>query len=495
MDRRSSLKLLGGTVAGATLGGIWRGARAARPDTRPDIIVVVVDDLRWDEFGAGGHPYLKTPNIDRLAHEGASFTRAFHATPLCSPNRACILTGQYTARHCIYNNEDRSLLSHLLPTFPQALQRSGYTTGLVGKWHMGNDPTPRPGFDYWVSFKGQGKIIDPELYEDGRLQKVPGYVTDLLTDRALGFIRRQRDSQRPYCLYLAHKAVHPDAIQHNDGSFDLAYGTHYIPAERHRGRYGSEVFPRSQIAKTANQGALGSVMVQRFLARKNAESTVREFGDILDPGMAEQSIRDRAEMILSVDEGLGAILSELEESGRLDSTAIVLTSDNGFFFGEHGLSVERRLPYEESIRNPLLVRFSRTIGSGLRIEGLVSSIDIAPSILDLAGANIGGHIQGKSFLPLLTHKAAPRAHRASVLIENYSDDRPFPWVLDADYRAIRTDRHKLIHWIQYPEFDELYDLTIDPREERNVIADPSNRGLVERLRSELGMLVQHSISL
>lgn len=495
MDRRSSLRLIGGTVAGATLGGIWRGARAARPDTRPDIIVVVVDDLRWDEFGAGGHPYLKTPNIDRLAHEGASLARAFHATPLCSPNRACILTGQYTARHCIYNNEDRSLLSHLLPTFPQELQRSGYTTGLVGKWHMGNDPTPRPGFDYWVSFKGQGKIIDPELYEDGRLQKVPGYVTDLLNDRALGFIRRQRDSQRPYCLYLAHKAVHPDAIQHDDGSFDVAYGTHYLAAERHRGRYRGEVFPRSKIAKTAGQGAFGSVMVQRFLARKNAESTVREFGDILDPGMAEQSIRDRAEMILSVDEGVGAILSELEESGRLESTAIVLTSDNGFFFGEHGLSVERRLPYEESIRNPLLVRFPRLIDPGLLISELVSSIDIAPSILDLAGANIGEHIQGTSFLPLLAHRKVQRTHRASVLIENYSDDRPFPWVLDADYRAIRTDHHKLIHWVQHPELDELYDLTIDPREERNVIKDPSNHGLVVRLRSELGMLVQHSISL
>lgn len=495
MDRRSSLRLIGGTVAGATLGGIWRGARAARADTRPDIIVVVVDDLRWDEYGAGGHPYLKTPNIDRLAREGATFTRAFHATPLCSPNRACILTGQYTARHCVYNNEDRSLLSHILPTFPQELQRSGYTTGLVGKWHMGNDPTQRPGFDYWVSFKGQGKIIDPELYEDGRLQKVPGYVTDLLTDRALGFIRRQRESQRPYCLYLAHKAVHPDAIQHNDGSFDLAYGTHYIPAERHRGRYGSDVFPRSQIAKTAKQGTLGSVMVQRFLERKNAESTVREFGDILDPGMAEQSIRDRAEMILSVDEGLGAILAELEESGRLDSTAIVLTSDNGFFFGEHGLSVERRLPYEESIRNPLLVRFPRTVGAGVRIEELVSSIDIAPSVLDLAGANIGAHIQGASFLPLLARKPARHAHRSSVLIENYSDDRPFPWVLDADYRAIRTDRHKLIHWIQHPEFDELYDLSSDPREERNVIGESWNHGLVERLRSELGKLVQRSISL
>jgi arylsulfatase A-like enzyme len=380
LDRRSSLRLIGGSVAGATLGSIWGSARAARPDNRPDIIVVVVDDLRWDEYGAGGHPYLKTPNIDRLAVDGASFTRAFHATPLCSPNRACILTGQYTARHCVYNNEDRSLLSHLLPTFPQELQRSGYTTGPVGKWHMGNDPTPRPGFDYWVSFQGQGKIIDPELYEDGRLQKVPGYVTDLLTNRALGFIRRQRNSQRPYFLYLAHKAVHPDAIQHNDGSFDVAYGTHYIAAERHRGRYSKEVFPRSRIAKTAEQGVLGSVMVQRFLERKTAESTVREFGDILDPGMAEQSIRDRAEMILSVDEGLGSIFAELEESGRLDTTAIVLTSDNGFFFGEHGLNVERRLPYEESIRNPLLIRYPGAISPGIRAEGLVSSIDIAPSV-------------------------------------------------------------------------------------------------------------------
>lgn len=495
MDRRSSLRLIGGTVAGATLGGIWGSARAARPDTRPDIIVVVVDDLRWDEYGAGGHPYLKTPNIDRLALEGASFARAFHATPLCSPNRACILTGQYTARHCIYNNEDRSLLSHLLPTFPQELQRSGYTTGLVGKWHMGNDPTPRPGFDYWVSFKGQGKIVDPELYEDGRLQKVPGYVTDLLTDRALGFIRRQRNSQRPYCLYLAHKAVHPDAIQHDDGSLDVAYGTHYIAAERHRGRYDKEIFPRSKIAKTADQGALGSVMVQRFLARKNAESTVREFGDILDPGMAEQSIRDRAEMILAVDESLGSIFAELEESGRLDTTAIVLTSDNGFFFGEHGLSVERRLPYEESIRNPLLVRYPKVIGAGIRVDDLVSSIDIAPSVLELARANIGEQIQGKSFLPLVTGGSARKPRRTSLLIENYSDDRPLPWVLDADYRAIRTDRHKLIHWVQHPEFDELYDLTSDPHEERNVIHEPTNHGLVERLRSDLGKLVQQSISL
>ncbi len=495
MDRRSSIKLIGGMVAAAAFGGSSVGAAGVRRNPRPNIILVVVDDLRWDEFGAGGHPYLKTPNIDRIAREGTSFTRAFHATPLCSPNRACLLTGQYTARHGIYNNEDRSLLSHLLPTFPQELQRSGYTTGLVGKWHMGNDPTPRPGFDYWVSFPGQGKIIDPELFENGRLQKVSGYVTDLLTDRALGFIRGQRDTKRPYFLYLAHKAVHPDAIQRNDGSMDTTYGARYIAAERYRGRYQNEIFPRSKIAKSAIQGALGSVMVQRFLERKQTDATVLEFGAMLEPGMSEQSIRDRAEMILSVDESLGYIMSALEESGEIDNTVIIFTSDNGFFFGEHGLSIERRLPYEESVRAPLLVRYSPTVAAAATNDALVSSVDIAPTILQFGGANIAEQIQGTSFLPLLTSGGGRGTRRHSVFIENFSDDRPYPWVLDADYKAIRTDRYKLIHWIQHPELDELYDLQADPREDRNVINNHDNRALVETLRSELGKLVQHSISL
>ena len=268
-----------------------------------------MDDLRFDEFGAGGHPYLKTPNVDRLAKEGASFSRVIHATPLCSPNRACILTGRHTASHGIYNNADRSLLSHQLPTFPQQLQRAGYTTALVGKWHMGNDPSPRPGFNYWVSFPGQGKIIDPDLFEDGRLHKVPGYITDLLTARALQFLRGQRRSRRPFFLYFAHKAVHPDAIQRADGSLDIAYGNRYIAAARHQGRYRNEIFPRSQIAKSVEQAALGSAMVRRFLERKNEPATVQEFGSILDPGTSEQSIRDRAETMLSVDESLGELLS------------------------------------------------------------------------------------------------------------------------------------------------------------------------------------------
>lgn len=494
LGRRSAIKLLGGAAATLALDAARFSHAAATPERRPNIILVIVDDMRWDEFGAGGHPYLQTPNIDRLQREGASFSQAIHATPLCSPNRACLLTGQHVARHAVYNNADRSLLSHLLPTFPQALQRAGYTTGLVGKWHMGNDPTPRPGFDFWVSFAGQGKIIDPELFENGKLQKVPGYVTDLLTDRALQFLRTQRDAKRPYFLYLAHKAIHPDAIQRTDGSLDMAFGSRYIAAERHRGRYQNAMFPRSKIAKSAAQGVAGSAMVERFLQRKQSEATVREFGEMLDPGMSEQSIRDRAEMMLSVDEGLGRIFVELEESGTLDHTAIVFGSDNGFFFGEHGLSIERRLPYEESVRAPLLVRYPPLVAPGSKVDALVSSIDIAPSILALARSAIPKHVQGTSFVPLLSARTRAST-RSAVLIENFSDDRPFPWVLDADYKAIRTDRHKLIHWIQHPELDELYDLKSDPSESRNLHGDPAYRQLVTRLRSDLGKLVQQSIDL
>ncbi|MGL6224739.1 MAG: sulfatase-like hydrolase/transferase [Steroidobacteraceae bacterium] len=495
MDRRTSIKLLGGAASAAMFSKLSLGTAAAARGRRPNIILIVVDDLRWDEFSAGGHPYLQTPNIDRLQVEGASFSRVIHATPLCSPNRACLLTGQYVARHGIYNNADRSLSSHLLPTFPQQLQRSGYATAHVGKWHMGNDPTPRPGFDYWVSFPGQGKINDPELFEDGRLRKTSGYVTDLLNDRALGFIRNQRGSQRPFFLCLAHKAVHPDAIQRSDGSLDTKFGSRYIAAARHQNRYQDKVFPRATSAKSVGGGTFASVMVERFLARKQSAANVREFGVMLEPGMTEQSIRDRAEMILAVDEGLGQILNELSESAALENTAIVFTSDNGFFFGEHGLSIERRLPYEESVRAPLLVRYPELAAAGSSVASLASSIDVAPTILQIGGAEVGRQVQGRSLLPLLSGRVGRATRRDSVLIENFSDDQPFPWLLDADYKAIRTDRHKFIHWIRHPEFNELYDLEADPREERNVILEPGNHALVAKLRTMLASLVQQSISL
>lgn len=475
-------------------GGAPQGApqqsASTRPTARPNIVVIVVDDLRWDEFGAAGHPYLETPNIDRLATEGAWFRNAFHAVSLCSPNRATLLTGQYPSTHGIVDNIARSRASHLLVTFPQALQRAGYRTAFLGKWHMGNDPTPRPGFDYWVAQPGQGRSVDPELYENGRLHVVPGYTTDLLTDRAVDFIRRERSA--PFLLYLAHKAIHPDVIQRDDASIDSASQENYVPAPRHLGRYDAKVFPRRG-NQAATLGALADrPALRRALARLAGESFLGDTNAIPTRPTSETMIRRRAEMLLAVDEGLGRIMALLQEQGRLDSTVIIVTSDNGFFYGEHGLSIERRLPYEESIRNALLVRFPPLVAAGLRPAGFVSSVDLAPTILELAGLPASARHQGRSMVPLLGGGAAvPR----SILIESNAYENPFPHLLDLDYRAIRTERYKYIHWIQHPDEDELYDLEADTLELRNRAADPAMAQVRQTLAAELGRLVLTSLGI
>ena len=168
---------------------------------RPNLLVILIDDLRFDEFGAGGHPYMLTPHIDRLAHEGAMCLNAFHTTPLCSPNRASIVTGQYASRHGIIDNVARDAASHRLPNYHLELQRLGYETAHVGKWHMGNDGSPRPGYDRWVSFDGHGKLFDPELNVDGRRRAAPGYVTDVLNAEAVAFVEQPR--AKPWSLFFA----------------------------------------------------------------------------------------------------------------------------------------------------------------------------------------------------------------------------------------------------------------------------------------------------
>jgi len=457
-----------------------------RAAQRPNVIVIVVDDLRWDELGVAGHPYLETPNIDRLARDGVQFANAFHAVPLCSPNRASILTGQYPSRHGIIDNVARNRMSHRLETFPQALQREGYETAFFGKWHMGNDPTPRPGFDEWAAIPGQGRTINPELYEDGRIHTVEGYITDVLTDRAITFIERERTG--PFFIYIGHKAIHPDARQLDDGSVDLSVPRGYVPAPRHLGRYESEVFPRRPNVISSLDELRDRPALLRALTNKHSDEIVDEFGeDELDFGSSEETIRRRAEMMLAVDEGLGRIVEALDTQGILDETFVLFTSDNGFFYGEHGLSLERRMPYEESIRTPLLVRYPALAQAGTKIDELVASVDIAPTVLDIAGAPIGDHIQGRSFTTLLEGNST--GWRESLLIEFYTYENPFPWLVDMDYKAIRTDRFKYVHWMQYPDEGELYDLIEDPYEMRNLIDDPGMANVVSDLRAELAAAV------
>lgn len=457
-----------------------------RRNGSPNIIVIVVDDLRWDELGVAGHPFLETPNIDALARDGAQFANAFHSVPLCSPNRACILTGQYPSRHGIIDNVARNRLSHRLQTFPQALQAGGYETTFLGKWHMGNDPTPRPGFDNWVAIPGQGRTTDPELYEDGRIHTVEGYITDVFTDRAVSIIERERDN--PFFIYIGHKAIHPDAVQLDDGSVDLSVPRAYMPAPRHRGRYEEAVFPRRDNALRSLDELNGKPALHRALTNKYSAEMVEMFGEAeLDPFSSDETIRRRAEMLLAVDDGVGRIVETLEAQGILDETFILFMSDNGFFYGEHGLSLERRMPYEESIRTPLIIRYPGAATAGDTIDGLVASVDIAPTVLDIAGVPIGDHIQGRSFVPLLLGN--DRDWRESVLIEFYTYENPFPWLVDMDYRAIRTHQYKYIHWVHFPNESELYDLVEDPYEMRNLIDEPRMAGVVGDLRAEMASAV------
>jgi N-acetylglucosamine-6-sulfatase len=455
---------------------------------KPNLLVILIDDLRFDETGASGHPYMKSPHIDRLAHEGAMFANAFHTTPLCSPNRASILTGQYASRHGIIDNVGREAMSHRLANYHLALQRLGYETAHIGKWHMGNDAGPRPGYDHWVSFRGQGLLADPVLFENGKEARVEGYVTDLLNERAVEYVARKRD--KPFALFLAHKAVHPDVQQKQDGSIDLASMRGYMLPERHQNLYQGSSYPARP-----NVLPIEKVLRQKpawkdvFDLRAKPES--RPFLEGLHTGTQEE-IRRRAAMMASVDEGVGMLLHELEQKRILDKTFILFLGDNGFFFGEHGLGAERRFAYEEGIRTAFFARYPKLIKPGTQRKQMVLAIDIAPTLIDLGGGKPGAQIQGRSFKPLLG--AGRPIWRKSFLVEYYNESA-WPWIVGMSYKAVRTERAKLIHWVHKEGVDELYDLEADPYEITNVMRKPAYGKVRERLYGELRKLVAEAAGL
>jgi len=455
---------------------------------KPNLLVILIDDLRFDETSASGHPYMKTPNIDRLAHEGAQFLNAFHTTPLCSPNRASILTGQYASRHGIIDNVGRDAMSHRLANYHLELKRLGYETAHIGKWHMGNDASPRPGYDHWLSFRGQGKIVNPVLWENGAEHGVEGYVTDILSQRAVEYVRRKRD--QPFALFLAHKAVHPDVQQKQDGTIDVATMQGYVLPARHRDLYKGKTYPMRPSVLPLDE-VLKQKPAWKEVFALRTDPSARPFLEALHVGTQEEP-RQRAAMMASVDEGVGSILEALEEKGELDRTCIVFLGDNGFFFGEHGLGAERRFPYEEGIRTAFFVRYPKRIEPGIRVREMILALDIAPTMIELAGGAPGKHIQGSSLVPLMGGKAA--AWRKSFLAEYYNESA-WPWIVGMSYKAVRTERHKLVHWIHKEGVDELYDLERDPYEISNVIADPAYARVRAELGDELRRLVPESIGL
>jgi N-acetylglucosamine-6-sulfatase len=459
---------------------------------KPNFIVILIDDLRYDEFGAGGHPYMKTPHTDRIAHEGALFERAFHTTPICSPNRASIVTGQYASRHGIIDNVARDAMSHRLPNYHLELQKLGYETAHIGKWHMGNDGKPRPGYDTWVAYDGHGRLFDPKLNINGTYEQQTGYVTDLMNDLAVKFIDTPR--KKPFSLFFAHKAVHPDAFQAADGTLDLAQQGGYKPAPRHKDLYKGCVFPKyPNMLSPAEVVKHKPAWADAFELKKSAKS--KAILDSLHAGQQEE-IRLRAAMMASVDEGIGMIFEALERSRQLDNTVIIFLGDNGYFFGEHGLGPERRFAYEAGIRSPFVVRFPPLIKENTRKKELIICQDIAPTLIELAGGKPGPQVQGKSLKELL-NKNNRKPWRKSFLVE-YWAEQALPWLVGMTYKAVRTDRHKLIHWVnrgKAGELDELYDLEKDPFELKNLIASRAHAPVREKLRRELKRLIAEAVGL
>ncbi len=453
-------------------------AQSDRQQQRPpNIVFILVDDLRWDDFGAAGHPFVKTPNIDRIGNEGARFRNAFITDPLCSPSRASFLTGQYPHTHGITDNVNRSAASHQLITFPFLLRQSGYTTAFIGKWHMGNDDSRRPGFDRWVSFKGQGSYLDPEINDDGKDVKPDGYITDLLTGYAVEFIKRRHD--KPFMVYLAHKAIHPEVMQHDDGSVNLAHAEKFIPAQRHRNLFSGEKIPRRPSAGRPPTG------------KRALERTIGDLPPLgANTATSDEAVLGRLRSLMAVEEGVGEILKALKETGQLDNTVIVFTSDNGYFYGEHGLSVERRLAYEESIRMPLLIRYPKAIKGGVVRDEFALNIDLAPTLLELAGVSSSIRMEGRSLVPLL--KGTKTDWRKSFLVEYYSD-KVFPRVHQMGYKAVRNERWKYIHYFELEGMDELYDLKADPYEIKNIIRQPGASKIVEEMKQEMDRLLTSSI--
>lgn len=413
---------------------------------------VMTDDQRWDAMSCMGHPYLKTPHIDRLAREGAMFRNAFVTTPLCSPSRASFLTGQHASRHGILDNGERGPQTYRLMTYPRILQQHGYETAFIGKWHMCHDDDgARPGFDHWISFKGQGKYENPPMNYNGERKTVEGYMTDILTADAVEFIRRKHT--KPFSLCVWHKAVHDPTT----------------PAPRHATAMQQEVIPRRPNYEDQLQD-------KPAMLKDSAGNPVKRG---LHSGPAEEKIRNQGRCLLSVDEGLGVVLRALEETGQLNNTLVVFSSDNGYFYGEHKLGDKRRA-YEEGLRIPLLMRYPGLIPAGSRPEPMVLNIDLPATFLALAGIVPPPSIEGMPLIPLFG-KQKPRWR--SHFVSEYFIDPAYPQT--PRWRAVRTGSWKYIQHQDFDDSDELYHLRQDPYEMRNLIADASARNVVRELKAKL----------
>ena len=467
-----SMKLLSRSIAVCVFIVFLMGAQLEVDAAQhgPNIVFIIADDLRYDLLGCNGHPHVRTPNIDRLAAEGANFTQAFATTPLCSPSRASFLTGLHTHQHHIVNNDGQGLhvLSHRLMTFPRILrEEADYETAYIGKWHMGFDDTRRPGFDHWISFKGQGQFVDPVVIIDDERKQTDGYLTDLISDWAVEFV--EQDHERPFCLFLSHEAVHYP----------------FLPAERHEDLYNDVEVPEPVVDEASLRGKVA-------LTREMPEPATPLWFELPDasperaeprrgrPNDLETVVRDQLRCLTAVDEGIGRLYEVLERKGILDKTIVIFTSDQGYLHGEYGLIRQKRWPYDPSLRIPLVVRYPALISPGTQVDDMVLSLDIAPTLLELAGVEWDTPFDGRS---LITKLQKPESLWRDSFLFEYFVEKITPHC--PTYFGVRTSDWKYVHYPELEGADELYHLAEDPDERTNVAHNPAHADELARMRKEL----------
>ncbi|MBL7139403.1 MAG: sulfatase [Planctomycetes bacterium] len=459
------LRRLSEAAEHAAAGGV--SATADGPPRR-NILFVLSDDHRYDfmSFMKEAPEFLETPHMDRMARQGAHLANAFVSTSLCSPSRATVLTGQYMHHHRVVDNQRPVPEGTVF--FPQYLRQAGYQTAFIGKWHMGHEhDDPRPGFDHWASFKGQGTYVDPTLNINGTRETFQGYTTDVLTDQALAWLKDGRDAKRPFYLHLAYKAVHYP----------------FQPADRHRGRYANaEVRRPETMANTERnyQTQPHWVRERRYSIHGVDHMETGQYDDDPVPSF-DDLVRRYSETVHGLDENLGRLLAYLDESGLARSTLVLYMGDNGFALGEHGF-YDKRDAFEESIRVPMLAYAPGLIAPGTTVTPMVQNIDVAPTVLDAAGVAIpeSAKMDGRSFLPLLLGKKA--SWRDHILYE-YHWEWNFP--ATPTLFAIRTDRYKYIYYYGVWDHDGFYDLETDPLERHNLVNVPAYREQIEAMKQQL----------
>ncbi len=479
------------------------------PASRPNIVYIMTDDHTAQMMSCYDSRFVETPNLDRIAADGVRFTNSFVANSLSGPSRACMLTGKHSHANGFTNNIT-AVFDGSQQTMPKLLQKAGYQTAIIGKWHLESIPT---GFDHWEIVPGQGDYYNPRFINeqcDTLVNK--GYLTNIITDKALHWMDEERDTQKPFCLFIHHKACHRN----------------WLPETKYLSLYEDKTFPlpenfyddyAGRPAARAQEMEIGRHMdiiydtkmynpqletrlkatYEEFIGRMTAEERaaydkvydpiIKQFyaqpptGKALDEWKYQRYMRDYAKVLKSLDDNVGRVLDYLDEKGLLDNTLVVYTSDQGFYMGEHGW-FDKRFMYEESMHTPLVMRLPKGFDRRGDIDEMVQNIDYAPTFLELAGVAVPDDIQGVSLLPLLKGEH-PDSWRKSLYYHFY--EYPAEHMVKRHY-GVRTDRYKLIHFYNDIDVWELYDLQHDPHEMHNLYGEPGYEELTSQLKEELHRL-------